>query len=48
LAQSKKFHTTLPRKIDIAVEEYLAAIESAEQSEWEFWEKSTTPKRDNS
>lgn len=37
--QAKKFYATLPHKIDNEVEEYLAAIEEADQLEWEFWEE---------
>lgn len=35
----QKFYSNLPHKIDIAVEEYLAATEEAYEAEWEFWEK---------
>ena len=38
-AQTQKFYATLPYKIDESVEEYLAAIEEAQEKEWEFWEK---------
>jgi len=38
-AQTQKFYATLPHKIDASVEEYLAAIEEAEELEWEFWEQ---------
>ena len=38
-AQTQKFYATLPHKIDESVEEYLAAIEDAQEAEWEFWEK---------
>ena len=38
-AQTQKFYATLPHKIDASVEEYLAAIEEADELEWEFWEK---------
>ena len=38
-AQTQKFYATLPHKIDASVEEYLAAIEEAEELEWEFWEE---------
>ena len=38
-AQTQKFYATLPHKIDESVEEYLAAIEEAQEAEWEFWEK---------
>ena len=37
-AQTQKFYATLPHKIDASVEEYLAAIEEADEAEWEFWE----------
>jgi len=37
--QDQKFKATLPQKIDNSVEEYLAAIEEAQQKEWEYWEK---------
>ena len=37
-AQAQKFYATLPHKIDASVEEYLTAIEEADQMEWEFWE----------
>ena len=35
----QKFYTTLPHKMDNAVEEYLAATEEAYEAEWEFWEE---------
>jgi hypothetical protein len=35
----EKFYSTLPHKMDSAVEEYLAATEEAYEAEWEFWEK---------
>ena len=38
-AQTNKFYATLPYKIDESVEEYLAAIEDAQEKEWEFWEQ---------
>lgn len=38
-AQTQKFYATLPHKIDASVEEYLAAIEEADEAEWEFWEQ---------
>ena len=39
MIQTQKFYATLPHKIDASVEEYLAAIEEADEKEWEFWEK---------
>ena len=39
IIQTKKFYATLPHKIDESVEEYLTAIEDAQEAEWEFWEK---------
>jgi len=38
-AETQKFYATLPHKIDESVEEYLTAIEEAQEAEWEFWEK---------
>ena len=37
--QTQKFYATLPYKIDESVEEYLTAIEDAQEKEWEFWEQ---------
>ena len=39
MVQAKKFHATLPHKIDNAVEEYIAATEEAYEAEWEYWEE---------
>ncbi len=38
-AQAQKFYATLPHKIDDSLEEYLAAIEEAQEAEWQFWEQ---------